>query len=85
MCVCVDFFAMCCVQERCVSCSSRRILVGGRLVGSEYRGLDDQFPFPEGLPHDFFLDVPSFRVDLSSTEIRAGMAEQNLAPLRSDQ
>merc|ERR1711916_242676 len=48
-----------------------RFLVGGRLVGSSFHTLHDgSFPFPEGLPRDLFQEIPDFRIDLSSTELR---------------
>eukprot|EP00750_Incisomonas_marina_P032624 INCI9245.1.p1 GENE.INCI9245.1~~INCI9245.1.p1 ORF type:complete len:245 (+),score=41.42 INCI9245.1:193-927(+) len=55
--------------------SGGRFLVGGRLCGSTYRCLtDDVLPLVEGLPQDLFIPIPDFRVDISSTELRAQKA-----------
>jgi hypothetical protein len=46
-------------------------MVAGRLCGDEFRCLtDSRFPYPPGLPADLFIDIPEFRLDISSTELR---------------
>lgn len=53
----------------------RRFLVGGRLCGSTFKCLtDDALPLVDGLPQDLFVPIPEFRVDISSTELRAQKA-----------
>ncbi len=51
--------------------------MGGRAVGDQYLTLSQGvFPLPLGLPADMFVEIPDFRIDLSSTELRRRMSRR---------